>query len=288
MIMGRKEQGEKIMFWRIVAGIRIFINKCKNDNISAYAAQSAFFMILSIIPFLLLFISLIQYTPVTEGMILIMVEKAVPAYVAPFLVSVIHEMYNKSVGLISIAAIAAVWAAAKGIQYLSNGLNAVYDIKETRSYLHLRLRAMLYTLVLLLAIVLALILLVFGNSIQSFVIQYIPIVEKLTTLLMIFRNLIMMVVFIFFFTILFKMLPNRKASLRSQIPGSVLCAVAWLVFSFGLSIYIDYFNGFSMYGSLTAITLLMLWLYFCMYILLICGEINNIYEEYWKMKKNMD
>lgn len=288
MIMGRKEQGEKIMFWRIVAGIRIFINKCKNDNISAYAAQSAFFMILSIIPFLLLFISLIQYTPVTEGMILIMVEKAVPAYVAPFLVSVIHEMYNKSVGLISIAAIAAVWAAAKGIQYLSNGLNAVYDIKETRSYLHLRLRAMLYTLVLLLAIVLALILLVFGNSIQSFAIQYIPIVEKLTTLLMIFRNLIMMVVFVFFFTILFKMLPNRKASLRSQIPGSVLCAVAWLVFSFGLSIYIDYFNGFSMYGSLTAITLLMLWLYFCMYILLICGEINNIYEEYWKMKKNMD
>ena len=89
----------------------------------------------------------------------------------------------------------------------------------------------------------------------------------------------MLTVFILFFAILFKMLPNRKATIRSQLPGSILCAVAWSVFSYGLSIYVDYFNGFSMYGSLTTIVLLMLWLYFCMYILMICGEINNIYED---------
>lgn len=273
------------MFWKIVSGIRMFIKKCSRDNISAFAAQSAFFIILSIIPFLMLFISLIQYTPVTEGMVMTAVDQTMPDYIAPFLISVIHEIYSKSVGLISATAIVAIWASAKGIQYLSNGLNAVYDIMETRNYFRLRLRAILYTLVLLVAIVLSLTLLVFGNSIQQLLMDYIPIVGKLTEVIIRLRSLIMMAVFVLFFAILFKMLPNRKAAIRSQLPGSVLCAVAWSVFSFGLSVYVDYFNGFSMYGSLTTIALVMLWLYFCMYIVLICAEINNIYEEHWADKR---
>ena len=267
------------MFWRSVSRIRTFIKKCNDDNISAFAAQSAFFIILSIIPFLMLFISLVQYTPVTEGMILTLVEKTVPGYFAPFLVSIIHEIYSKSIGLISATAVVAIWASAKGIQYLANGLNVVYDVMETRNYFWVKIRAILYTLVFLVAIVLAMVLLVFGNSIQDMIMEYIPFIGKLTGIILRLRTIIMLAVFILFFAILFKMLPNRKATIRSQLPGSVLCAVAWSVFSYGLSIYVDYFNGFSMYGSLTTIALLMLWLYFCMYILMICGEINNIYED---------
>lgn len=268
------------MFWKIMGGIRLFVKKCRNDNISAFAAQSAFFIILSIIPFLMLFISLVQYTPISESMVMETVKRTMPGYVSPFLISVIHEIYNRSIGLISVTAIVAIWAAAKGIQYLSGGLNAVYDIEETRNYFSLRLRAMLYTLVLVVAIVLSLMLLIFGNSIQSLLVQYLPIVGRLTKVVLSLRTLIMLSVFILFFAILFKMLPNRKATLKSQLPGSVLCALAWSVFSYGLSVYVDYFNGFSMYGSLTTIVLVMLWLYFCMYILLICGEINNILEDY--------
>lgn len=114
--------------------------------------------------------------------------------------------------------------------------------------------------------------------------ENVPLVGRLTGGILRLRTLIMMAVFVFFFAVLFKMLPNRKATLRSQLPGSVLCAVAWSMFSYGLSVYVDYFNGFSMYGSLTTIVLLMLWMYFCVYIVLVCGEINNIYEEYWKRK----
>lgn len=275
-----KRRQDETMFWRIISGLRIFVKKCKNDNISAFAAQSAFFIILSIIPFLMLFISLVQYTPVTESMVLELVNEMMPDYVAPFLISIIHEVYSRSVGLISVTAIVAIWASAKGIQYLSNGLNAVYDIVETRNYFVLRMRAILYTLVLLITIVLSLVLLVFGNSIQEILVEYIPLAEKLTEGIISLRTIIMLAVFILFFMILYKMLPNRKATLKSQLPGSVICAVAWSVFSYGLSVYVDYFNGFSMYGSLTTIVLLMLWLYFCMYILLICAEVNDHYEEH--------
>lgn len=75
------------------------------------------------------------------------------------------------------------------------------------------------------------------------------------------------------------MLPNKKLTFKSQIPGAAICAVAWYVFSFALSIYVDYFNGFSMYGSLTTIALIMLWLYFCMYIMMMSAEVNVIFNE---------
>lgn len=273
------------MLWKLMGALRLFIKKCRQDNISAFAAQSAFFVMLSIIPFLMVFISMAQYTPVTESMVMDLVNRMMPSYIAPFLVAIIHEVYSRSVGIISATAVVAVWASAKGIQYLSNGLNAVYDRMETRNWFRLRLRAILYTLAMLAAIVLSLTLLVFGNSIQKLLLTYIPIVAHLTQLILGFRVLIMLAILILFFTVLYKMLPNRKATLRSQLPGSILCGVAWYAFSFGVSVYVDYFNGFSMYGSLTTIALVMLWLYFCMYILLVCGEINCIYEQHWKDKE---
>lgn len=270
--------------WRIIARIKSFLDKCKEDNISAFAAQSAFFIVLSLIPFLMLFISLVQYTPVTESMVMDLINRVMPSYISPFLIGIIHEMYNNSVGLVSAAAVAAVWSAAKGIQYLTNGLNSVYDIEETRNWIFLRFRAVLYTLMLVVAIVTSLTLMVFGNSLQHFIIKYLPIVAHITQGILKRRSLILLAVLVLFFCTLFKMLPNRKAAFRSQLPGGAMAAVGWSLLSFGISIYVDYFNGFSMYGSLTTIILVMLWLYFGMYILLVCAEVNNIYEEYWVRK----
>ena len=60
----------------------------------------------------------------------------------------------------------------------------------------------------------------------------------------------------------------------------MISAVAWSLFSLGFSVYLDYYDGFSnMYGSLTTIILILLWLYFCMYIVLIGAEINAYFEE---------
>ena len=268
----------------MIGRVRFFLKKCREDNISAFAAQSAFFVVLSLIPFLMLFISLVQYTPVTESMILDIINKIMPAYISPFLISIIHEMYSKSVGIVSATAVAAIWSAAKGIQYLTNGLNRVYDIEETRNWLFLRMRAVFYTVILLLTIVISLTLMVFGNRLQGLLLTYLPLVAQLTQEILKMRYLILMGIMIVFFAVLYKALPNRKAAIRSQIPGSILSAVGWLLLSFGLSVYVDDFNGFSMYGSLTTIVLVMLWLYFGMYIVLVCAEINNAYEEEWVRK----
>ena len=267
------------MLWKLIGNVKSFLDKCKRDNINAFAAQAAFFILLSSIPFLMVFSSLLQYTPVTEGMILQIVNETMPEYIAPFLVNIINEVYTKSFGIVSIAAIAAVWSAAKGVQYMANGLNVVNDIVETRNWFVLRFWAIIYTIVFLVAIVFTLLILVFGNSLQELATKYVPFLVHAVSLLSKFRGLILLGLLILFFAVIFTAIPNRKLSFKSQLPGAVICAVAWYVFSFGLSVYVDYFNGLSMYGSLTTIALIMLWLYFCMYIMMMSAEINVVFND---------
>ena len=95
-----------------------------------------------------------------------------------------------------------------------------------------------------------------------------------------FRTLLSFVVLTVFWILVYRFLPNRRDLLRRQLPGAVFTACGWLFISFIFSIYLDVFTGFSdMYGSLTTIILILLWLYGCMYIVLLGGEVNVLYRK---------
>ncbi len=267
-----------------------FMKKCKQDKINAYAAQSAFFIILSLIPFLMVFSSLLQYTAVTESMLLDIMRRIMPEYLSPFFISLVDEVYNRSMGIISVTAVVAIWSAAKGVQYMADGFNSVNGLEETRNWFVLRFWAIVYTVVFLVAIVFTLLVLVFGNSLHDLATQHLPILAHASEILSHFRGLAMLALLTLVFDVIFTTLPNRKLTFKGQLPGAFICSIAWYLFSFGVSVYVDYFNGFSMYGSLTTIALVMLWMYFCVYIMMLSAELNVVFgvcfrDWYRRMKR---
>lgn len=267
------------MIWKLIFNSAKFMKECKEDNINAYAAQSAFFILLAIIPFLMVLLSLLQYTPITESMLLEMYEEGLPGYISPFFISITDEIYNRSFGITAVSAIVAIWSAAKGMHALTDGLNAVNDLEESRNWLVLRFWSAIYTVVFMLAIVFTLMVVVFGNSIRTLAMDYLPILKELAIVLSSFKGILLFAVLVVFFDVVFTVLPNKKMNFISQLPGAVLCALSWNVISFLLSVYINYFNGFSMYGSLTTVALMMLWLYFCIYSTLMCAEFNVTFAD---------
>ncbi len=270
---------------KIVEEVKGFLAECNADDVTAYAAQSAYFTLLSLIPFMLFFGAMLKYTPVTLDFLTGGVTMFLPDYISGFLVSIIKETYASSAGLISMSAIVAIWSAGKGIQYLTDGLNRMYNLEETRGWLRLRFWAVIYTFVMIFSIVLMLVLLVFGRTLQRWLVQNLPALAVLTDVLQRLKIFIGIGGLTFIFALFYWAFPNRKGAGGSgitylkQIPGAFICAVAWYVFSFGVSIYVDYFHGFSSYGSLTTIVLIMFWLYICMYILLVCAEVNHLYGD---------
>lgn len=249
------------------------------DHVGAFAAQSAFFFILSFIPFLMVFVSLVKYTSITEELLVQVVKDFAPAYIEKFLVDIVGEVYDNSLQFLSITIVMAIWSSAKGAQSLLNGLNAVYRVKETRNWFVRRFWAVVYTLMFILSMIISLLLVAFGGKIQTIIPDRLGFLQKLMNGLIQSRIFILLIILIAFFLLIFKIFPNRKMTLRSQLPGAVFSALGWYFLTFLISIYVDDFNGFSVYGSLTTWVLVMIWLYFCMYILLIGGKINVAYAK---------
>ncbi len=275
----------------VLDGMRL-MDKCKKDNIGACAAQTAFFIMMSLVPLIMFFITLIQYTPISEAMLLQWVHQYLPDYLEPVIITILDEVYSKSAGILSTTAVIAIWSASKGLHYLSDGLDEVNQVQEKRSWILLRIKAVFYTFIFLVGIVVFLVLLVFGRALEDLLVYYLPVIGNLVSRILDFRILIITPIMILIVMMAFHSLPDRKAvagrkiTFRNQLPGAILCTVVWYLFSVGVSVYVGYFNGFSMYGSLTTVVLTMFWIYFCMYILLFCAELNGFYyreiEDYWK------
>ena len=277
--MDKKKEKQSVL--QLLLG---FMERINSDRVGAYAAQAAYFLIMSFIPFLLFLTTMIRYTPLTYNMVSDTIRAFVPHNIQNFVLTIVSEVYGRSAAVVPISAIMALWSAGKAMQSLTNGLNTIYHVKETRNWLVNRLYAVVYTFLFGVAIIASLLLLVLGNQIQTIASKYIPVLGRMIARIIGARTALMFAGLFLIFLILYKMLPNRKATLKSQAPGAILIAAGWSLFSYFFSLYFELFPGFSnMYGSLTALIMVMLWLYICMNLLLYGAEINSYFEKQFRM-----
>jgi len=255
-----------------------FAGQMKKQNISAYAASIAFFFFLSLVPMLIMICTIIPYTPLTEENLVTAVTDLTPDKIDPLAESLIADVYDKSAGILSIALFATVWSAAKGVMALMTGLNAVNGVEEKRNYFVVRAVASLYTVVMLVVVILSLFLMVFGDQLVTLALHRIPQLEAVVSFAMNFRFILVWAVLTLLFAAVYAYVPDAKMKFKEQIPGAVFAAVVWSVFSWGFSIYVTYGNSYGIYGSLSIIIIVLLWMYFCMYIIMIGAYMNRYFS----------
>lgn len=257
---------------RMITG---FVRHMSKTNVNAYAASAAFFIFLSLIPIIILLCSLLPYTPLQKSDLQIAVNEVMPLPMVSFMLPLIDSLYNSTVGVMSFAAIVTVWSAGKGMLALMRGLNAMNGVMEDRNYVIQRILASFYTVIMLILLLVSLILMVFGNTLVRVLSEYIPVLDELLSFLMLFKPLFSWSILTVAFMVMYAYVPNMKLKVKDQFPGALFSAIAWNLFSWGFSFYIETFNDFSIYGSLSAIVVIMLWLYTCMYLLLVGAHINR-------------
>lgn len=255
-----------------------FSMELKDDHVRAYASSTAFFVFLSLIPYLILIISVIPYTPLTKADVLAAVVEILPNALDSYAITIIDQLYANTFAALSISIIAVIWSSAQGFLSITNGLNSVYDVKENRNYFFLRARAGAYTLVLAAIMIASLMLSGLGRKIHEIASRYIPKLPETFQTIINFRIILTLVILTWMFSLIFRFLPNKKQRLRYQMPGAIFTAIGWTLFSWIFSLYINTFNAFSMYGSLTTVIIIMLWLYTGMYIMFIGAEMNSYFE----------
>lgn len=266
------------MVWKLYLIIRDFSAKMKKKDISTYAASTAFFFFLSVVPMLIMICTIIPYTPLTEENLVELVTDFLPDQIDPLAESLISEVYDKSAGILSVALIATVWSAAKGVMALMKGLNSVNGVEEKRNYFVLRIIASFYTVVMLVVVILSLFVMVFGDQLVTLALHRIPQLQRVVSFAMNFRFLFVWAVLSVLFAAVYAYVPDKKLEFREQIPGAVFSAVVWSVFSWAFSYYVTYGNTYGIYGSLSIIIIVLLWMYFCMYIIMIGAYLNRYFQ----------
>lgn len=259
---------------KLIIGAFQFANGMTYKDIAAYASSTAFFFFIAIIPLLILISKLLPLTGITDDQLIKIVTQITPEATDLMVVLIVKEAYKSSIGVISISAAILLYATARGMLALLRGLNRIYEVEHKRNGIIMLFRAILYTLIMVIDLVLLLVVIVFGETIMDFLIEYIRILDK-EPLIFSLRYLLAMAVGILSFMMMYSYLPGERQPFKKQLPGAVFSTVACVIFSFFFSIFIGSSIYSTYYGSLAAVAVFMMWLYGCFYIMLIGAQINH-------------
>lgn len=257
-----------------------------NDKIIVYSAQACYFVIVSVIPFLCLTISLVSFL-IPADIYEVFDSYKMPAEIKEIVNMVIEQLLaTQNVSLLSISAIVALWTASRGCDAIRAGIENVYEVPPSKKILKQQTLSLVNTFVLIGVLMANIILVLFGELIVRTL--HLTIIVDI---LMRFGTLILFMIMCGMFAVIYSSVAKHSSNekIRSKtmqhVPGAVFATGGWMIFSSLYSLYIRYFPSASaIYGSLTAVCLIMLWLYICMIILLLGAEINKL----WGLKFNQE
>lgn len=247
-------------------------------QISIHAAQVAFFIIVSFIPFLLFILALIQYTPLTQADIIVTIKNFIPKAFDSYIDQFLSESDLIASGtVLSITVLGTLWAGSKGFYGIVYELDKIYEVKKERNLFLCRIFSIFYTIIFTAVIVTSLLVLVYGNQIILWLSHYFPAIPYPKSLVFLLRSAIPFLLLALVFTSMFTWIPKRHSPFKLQLPGGILSSFLWISFSYLYSFYIDRYSSLSsIYGSLTYAILFIMWLYICCNIIFL-GALFNRY-----------
>jgi membrane protein len=270
--LGWRELAKRV--WREIQG----------DNVFGRAAELSYYFLLALFPFLIFLTSIIGFlldSDNTRSTLFGYLAQIMPPSAFQLIDNTMIEVSSSSGGgKLSFGILAALWAASSGMTAITDSLNTAYNLTESRPWWKQRLTSIGLTVALSILIIGALVLVVAGGHIaEGLAAAYgfgpvFPITWKIIQWPVVFACMISAFALIYYFAPDF-----REQAWQWLTPGAAIGVALWLLVSIGFRCYLHFFNSYSAtYGSLGAVIILMLWLYFTGAAVLIGGEINSEIE----------
>jgi membrane protein len=252
-----------------------------DDDVFGRAGQIAYGFLFAVFPlfmFLLAILGLVAgpHSAIQQHLVLESTD-AMPPAAATVVQHVIRETTQASgSGKLSFGLILTLIAATSAMTNVMDTLNAAYNVRETRSFLRFRAIAIGLTVAIGILIVVALTIVLYGNGIANHVGNLVGLSGVATWAWKISQWPVAVFFLLLSFALIYYFSPDVEFPVWHWIsPGSVAGVFLWALVSFGLRVYLHFFNSYSKtYGSLGAVMILLLWFYVTGVAILIGGEVN--------------
>jgi membrane protein len=257
---------------------KLLWNQFNEHDATGLAAQCAYYFLLSIFPLLLFVMSLLGYLPFSSDDVVGLIREYIPGAVAGWLEETLSNLLDvKRGGTLSFGLILALVSASAAMNAIVRAVNKAYGLPARKSFIHSRFLAIMLTLGMLVVIVSALLLSVFGHWIGDWLGEHVRIASGHIELWNHLRWIVNFVIIFIVFIGIYYIAPNTCLSCKSVLPGSLFAALGWQGTSLAFSFYVNSFTNYSAtYGSIGGIIALMTWFYISALIIIVGGEINAL------------
>ena len=270
-------------------------DKVDSTDLFNRAAQVAFYFSFAFFPLLLFLVTLIGIVlGSTENL-----KRELYSYLfqimPPSAFDLVHKtleeiVENSSSGKLTIGVFITLWSASAGVDSIRSALNAVYELKEARSWWNTKLQSLILTLLFILLIAIALIVVSSGWQLFQYLLGFMGLEVASPLILISIQWISLLIVLLFSTEVIYSWVPCFDKFRWVWItPGALVAMVLWVLFTGGFRIYLQYFNTYNKaYGSLGAVIILMLWMFLSGTTILIGGAINSVLTDMAKTDETQE
>lgn len=249
------------------------------DDVLGRAAQLAYFFLFALFPLGIFLSALIGAFAGTHSHLAFRLTREIVHFVPPSASELVRETIRHSLvgsgdGKVAFGIVVALFSASSGMAAMMDTLNTVFDVRESRSLMKRRGVSLLLTIALGILICIAILLITLGGKIAGALASGVfdPIWDAL-------QYPVAVLFLLLSFSMVYRYAPDIKGGRwRLFTPGAVTGLCLWIAVSFGLRHYLLHFNGYSDYGTIGAVMVLMLWFYVTGLAFLIGGEVDAIID----------
>lgn len=252
------------------------------DQVSAMATKLTFYTLLSIFPFIIVFLEIFRLSNFTNTSLFSELTELFPDIVINFVTYLYSDaVINTSGTILPFASVIALWSASRAINAIIQSLRRAYGYREKHNFIWMRFLALAYTIAFIVVVILTGALILFGNRIYHLIMSYVEVPFDLELIIDLLRYLTTILISILFFSGIYNVVPTKGNRFISTLPGTILATIGWIATSAFFSIYANLSASLSyIYGSLADIVIVMLWMYVCSIIIVLGGEINAVIGEF--------
>lgn len=231
----------------------------------------AFFFVLALIPMITIVVILASYFSISVDTVIQFIQTLVPGDAGELIVEFISgKGFDSSVGAFHIIAF---FSASNGTYAIINASNTLYQVADSDA-LKDRIKSVLILFILVFLIVFLIVVPMFGEKILSLfgsnaIVDNIKIIYQILrwpmTFFFIYINL----------KLIYTVAPSKHIPSKSTTYGAGFTTIIWTLATAIFSYYLKYFANYNViYGNLSSIIILMMWIYIISYVFVMGIAIN--------------
>ncbi len=242
------------------------------------AAALSFYFLLSLVPLLIVFSSVLSFLPIPNvfDQLLDLMATVVPPDAMKLVQKIVVSVLSThSRGLLSFGVLGYLWSSSGGYSAVIEALDIAYRVEVSRPWWRDRLQALILTVTTGALFSASLVLLIAGSNFGHLISIVFPVPQEFAHLWPGIRLCLTFATFLGAVLVMYVFGPNVKITFHSALPGALLAVFGWFLGSAGFTFYLTHFADYDVtYGALGAVIVLMLWFYIIAAAMLIGAEVN--------------